>query len=81
MIIVRCQACIARCRPSYRTHAEPMMYPTTDILCGAPGCEAPGLVWLQGPDAIEYTQCNRVCFPVSRAKHLLKVRVKPACPG
>jgi hypothetical protein len=81
MIIVRCPACIARHRQSYRVHAEPMGYPKTDILCGAPGCEAPGLVWLRGPDAIEYTQRNRVCFPIGRTQHLLKVRVKPASPS
>ena len=46
MPIVRCPACIAGCRPSYRVHAEPVGYPKTDIVCGAPGCEEPGLVWL-----------------------------------
>jgi hypothetical protein len=80
ILIVRCPACIARSRPPYRVHAEPVGYPKTDIVCGAPGCEEPGLVWFRGPDAIDYTQRNRVCFPVTRGEHAIKVRVKPSAP-
>jgi len=78
MIIVRCPTCIRRSRQSYGVHAEPLGYPKTDIVCGFPGCEAPGLVWLNGPSAIEYTQHGRTCFTLGRdSQWLVKVSVRP----
>jgi hypothetical protein len=80
MPLVRCRACIARSRQIYRVCAEPVGYPDTDFRCGAPSCLEPGLVWLRGPEAIDYTQRSRACFPVSGTQNVLKVRVRPA-PG
>ncbi len=78
MVFVRCARCAVI--PMYRvraltTSAEPVGYPDGAIICGIPGCDAPGLVWLVGTDAIEYRLGRRLVFPLTNNNG--KLRVKP----
>lgn len=77
MAIVRCRECAARNRKSLGIGVEPQDYPDTAVVCGMPGCDRPGLVWLRGAEAMEYRDGQRICFPLSGERHLSKVRVKP----
>ncbi len=80
MVIVRCTNCAAvqlRGIRSSTTSAQPVGYPNPAVVCGTPGCNQPGLVWLQGADAVEYRNGGRATFPLT-VRHPVKVRVDPA---
>jgi hypothetical protein len=77
VVTVRCVECASRTRKPQGISAEPVSYPDDVVICGAPGCQQPGLVWLRGSEAMEYLQGNRVCFVLTRVRHLVKIRVKP----
>ena len=57
--------------------AEPIHYPDAAVICGTPGCTEPGLVWLNGLEAIEFSEGKRLCFPLTGERHLAKLTVRP----
>ena len=76
--LVRCPECAARNRQKpFGLPAEPIHYPDMAVICGAPGCVQPGLVWLTGLEAIEYTQRARVCFSLQAGgRYVTKLTVR-----
>jgi hypothetical protein len=64
MAIVRCDRCglnINRTKKQYyATPFKPVGYPDTAIICGIPGCDKPGLVWLETNQYNEYKKGNRI---------------------
>jgi hypothetical protein len=77
MIFVRCAQCVSV--PMYRAtrlriSAEPVGYPDGAIICGIPGCNRPGLVWLVGSEAIEYRAGRQLVFPLTRNHGKLRMR-------
>ena len=66
MAISRCERC-GRPRganvkpPGYADDPfEPMGHPNSGIVCGKPGCEKPGLVWLKRDEAQQYLRGQRI---------------------
>ena len=76
MAVVRCVQCMSVSREGYRIHAEPIGYPEAGVICGMPGCERPGLVWMRGREAMEYVQGSKTCFPLTAGKRPAKILVK-----
>lgn len=75
MALVRCKQCGAprgRTR-SYTISVEPVGYPDTAVVCGASGCERPGLVWLEQQERMAYNRGQRV-FELPTAATKVKVK-------
>jgi hypothetical protein len=51
---------------------EPIGYPDSAMICGAPGCEKPAVIWLTAWEAAEFKNGRRIFSMSGRAP---KVRV------
>jgi len=65
MAISRCKKCgkpTARVKPPGYADSPymPVSYPESGIVCGKPGCEEPGLIWLKRNEEKEYQLGKRV---------------------
>jgi hypothetical protein len=73
MAIVRCEKHpLGITKFQYGSYALPVGYPDTAAICGRPGCEEPGRVWLEREEAEAHCAGSRV---FSARTHSMKVRV------
>jgi len=76
MALVRCEKC-GRPQGTKRKYVQPVLpvgYPNTAAVCGRPGCDKPGLVWLDQNEWQAYQKGQRVFEIPNRA---MKVKVEP----
>jgi hypothetical protein len=78
MAIVRCESCG---KPTQNVKAPgygdaphmPAGHPNSGLVCGKPGCENPGLVWLKQDEEKEYSAGDRIFLIPT---HAAKVRIQ-----
>ena len=75
MAIVRCDIHpldMSRCTNNYVIIVEPIGYPETAVICGRPGCEKPGRVWLTDKEINQFAEGKRI-FSISN--HATKIKL------
>jgi hypothetical protein len=61
MAIMRCDAHEPKGRTrTYAGHVDPVGFPDTALVCGATGCTAPALIWLETEEKFAYDRGERV---------------------
>lgn len=65
MAIARCEECGKPTQnvkpPGYSENPYlPMGHPNSGVICGRPGCEGPGVIWLKLDEEEQYQQGQRI---------------------
>lgn len=59
----------------FATPFEPVGYPNSGLICGAKGCEEPGLVWLTVEEEREYRSAGKRIFCLNPKESGVKFHV------